>query len=118
MTVLWWAWARMTVYANHFDTDAVVFRLHLQAGMLAVVGLAASTSAAVGPNSAKFVGCCVLLRRLLVSLYARASGSTGRPGHREVRPGHRQQAAAGSGPHQPSSWQQQAAAQKIKDMFK
>jgi len=62
----------MTVYANHFDTDGVVIRLHLQAGMLAVVGLAASTSAAVGPNSAKFVGCCVLLRLLLVSLYARA----------------------------------------------
>jgi len=31
-----------------------------------------STSAAVGPNSAKSVGCCVLLRLLLVSLYARA----------------------------------------------
>ncbi len=42
MTVLWWARARVTVYANHFDTDGVMFRLHLQAGMLAVVGLAAA----------------------------------------------------------------------------
>ena len=50
----------------------VVFRLHLLAGMLAVVGLAASTSAAVGPDSAKSVGCCVLLRVLPVSLDARA----------------------------------------------
>jgi len=49
-----------------------VFRLHLQARMLAVVGLAASTSAAVGPDSAKFAGCCVLLRLLLVSMYTRA----------------------------------------------
>ncbi len=68
----WWARARVTGYANRFDTDGVVFRLHLLAGMLAVVGLAASTSAAVGLDGAKFAGCCVLLRRLRVSLYARA----------------------------------------------
>jgi len=60
----------VTVYANRFDTGGVVFRLHLQAGMLAVVGLAASTSAAVGLDSAKSAGCCVLLRLLLVSLDA------------------------------------------------
>jgi len=28
----------VTGYANRFDTDGVVFRLHLLAGMLAVVG--------------------------------------------------------------------------------
>ncbi len=58
--------------ANRLDTHGAVFRLHRLAGMLAVVGLAASTSAAVGPDSAKSVGCCVLLRVLPVSLDARA----------------------------------------------
>jgi len=29
MTVPWWAWARVTVYTNRFDTDGVVFQLHL-----------------------------------------------------------------------------------------
>jgi len=62
----------VTVYANRFDTGGVVFRLHLQAGMLAVVGLAASTSAAVGAQQRE-------VRRLLRAA-APAAGQPGRLG--------------------------------------
>jgi len=45
---VWWAWAGFTIYANRFDTDDVVYRLAKLTAMLAVVGLAASTTEATG----------------------------------------------------------------------
>lgn len=72
VTVVWWAWASSTLYANRFDTDDLVYRGLKLAGMLAVIGLAASASEATTTRSTVFALCYVALRLLLVGQYARA----------------------------------------------
>ena len=72
LVLAWWAWASSTLYANRFDTDDVVFRLSKLAGMLAVIGLAASVTDLSSTNGRWFAGCYAVLRLLLAAQYARA----------------------------------------------
>ena len=70
---IWWAWAGFTIYANRFDTDDVVYRLAKLTAMLAVVGLAASTTEATGSLATQFALCQATLHLILVALYIRAA---------------------------------------------
>ena len=72
ITVVWWAWASSTLYANRFDTDDVVYRLSKLAGMAAVVVLAAAAPAASGAGGWRFALGYAVLRLILVLQYARA----------------------------------------------
>jgi low temperature requirement protein LtrA len=66
------AWQGFTIYADRFDTDDVVFRLGILAGMLAILGLAMQVpEAAAGAGTGFAVG-YVLLRSLMIALYLRA----------------------------------------------
>ena len=71
-TVVWWSWMSSTLYANRFDHDDVVYRLHKLGGMLAVLGLAAAASDATGKYARLFALCYVAQRLLLLSQYVRA----------------------------------------------
>lgn len=71
-TVVWWSWMSSTLYANRFDHDDAVYRLHKLSGMFIVLGLAASVSGATGKYANTFILCYVGLRLLLLSQYARA----------------------------------------------
>ncbi|WP_433603997.1 low temperature requirement protein A [Dactylosporangium sp. CA-139114] len=65
--VTWWSWVTVTLYANRFDTNDVVYRLAKLASAAAVVGMAASVGDAV-----TFAACYLATRLLLFGLYARA----------------------------------------------
>jgi low temperature requirement protein LtrA len=71
-TVVWWSWMSSTLYANRFDHDDVLFRILKLAGMLAVVGMAASVAEATGTHATAFVLSYVAIRVLLLVQYARA----------------------------------------------
>jgi low temperature requirement protein LtrA len=71
-TAVWWSWVSATLFANRFDHDDVVYRGYKLASMLAVVGMAATATEAVGAKSALFASCYIALRLLLISQYARA----------------------------------------------
>ena len=72
VTVVWWAWASSTLYANRFDTDDVLYRVGKLAGMGAVVVLAASAATAVGSGAWRFALAYAVLRAILVLQYSRA----------------------------------------------
>jgi low temperature requirement protein LtrA len=72
ITVVWWAWASSTLYANRFDTDDVVYRLSKLSAMAAVVVLAAAAPAATGPGAWRFALGYAVLRLILVLQYLRA----------------------------------------------
>jgi low temperature requirement protein LtrA len=66
------AWQGFSFYADRFDTDDVLFRVVILAGMLAVAALAVQVpDVAEGRRSAGFVVAYVTLRTLLVALYLR-----------------------------------------------
>jgi low temperature requirement protein LtrA len=71
-TAVWWSWMSSTLYANRFDHDDVLFRSIKLAGMLAVVGMAASVAEATGKHATAFVLSYVAIRVLLLVQYARA----------------------------------------------
>jgi low temperature requirement protein LtrA len=71
-TAVWWSWVSATLFANRFDHDDLVYRGYKLASMLAVIGMAATATEAVGVRSAMFAGCYIALRLLLLSQYARA----------------------------------------------
>lgn len=71
-TVTWWSWVTITLYANRFDTNDVIYRLAKLGGTAAVMGMAASASAATGPRASTFAISYLATRVLLLALYARA----------------------------------------------
>ncbi len=71
-TVVWWSWMSSTLYANRFDHDDVLYRCLKLAGMLAVVGMAASVSEATTKHTTAFVLSYVAIRLLLLLQYFRA----------------------------------------------
>lgn len=71
-TTVWWSWAGTTLYANRFDHDDIVYRLGKLAGMVAVIGLAASAQGAQGPLRIQFAGCQLVLHAILALQYLRA----------------------------------------------
>jgi low temperature requirement protein LtrA len=67
------AWQGFTFYADRFDTDDVLFRVVLLAGMLAVAALAVHVpDVAEGRREAGFIVAYVALRSLVIGLYLRA----------------------------------------------
>jgi low temperature requirement protein LtrA len=66
------AWQGFSVYADRFDTDDVVFRVVILAGMLAILALAVQVPDAAAGDSAGFAAAYVVLRSLMIGLYLRA----------------------------------------------
>jgi len=69
---VWWVWLSFAYYADLFDTDDLVFRVALMAGMLGSLVLAASIGQAIGETSIAFAATNAALQALLVALYAYA----------------------------------------------
>jgi low temperature requirement protein LtrA len=69
---IWWAWAGFTFYATRFDTDDLVYRVLTLLGMFAVAALATTIPDALSGGQNPFVIGYVLVRVLLLVLYARA----------------------------------------------
>jgi low temperature requirement protein LtrA len=69
---VWWAWVGYTVYADRFDTDDVVHRALVLAGMLAVVAMALSIHDALHGGGARFALAFVAVRGIVLLLNARA----------------------------------------------
>lgn len=67
------AWQGFSIYADRFDTDDLLFRFSLLAGMLAIAALAVQIEdVARGQSSAGFAVAYVTLRSIMLGLYARA----------------------------------------------
>lgn len=71
-TVTWWSWVTITLYANRFDTNDVLYRIVKLASMFAVAVMAASSTEAVGAQAHIFTIGYLATRVLLIVLYARA----------------------------------------------
>jgi low temperature requirement protein LtrA len=64
------AWMSFAYYADQFDTDDTLFRVVILVAMLASVALAVNVGGALEGSSGGFVVASVVLRVLLVGLYA------------------------------------------------
>ena len=69
---VWWAWVGYTVYADRFDTDDLLHRALVLAGMVAVVAMALSVHDALHGGSARFALAFVAVRGIVLLLNARA----------------------------------------------
>jgi low temperature requirement protein LtrA len=69
---VWWAWVGYTVYADRFDTDDLLHRVLVLAGMVAVVAMALSIHDALHGGSAQFAVAFVIVRGIVLLLNARA----------------------------------------------
>jgi low temperature requirement protein LtrA len=69
---VWWAWVGYTVYADRFDTDDLLHRALVLAGMLAVIAMALSIHDALHGGSARFALTFVAVRGIVLLLNARA----------------------------------------------
>ncbi len=65
-----WAWMSFAYYADQFDTDDTLFRVVMLVAMLASAALAVNVGGALEGSPAGFVVANVVLRALLVGLYA------------------------------------------------
>lgn len=72
LTPIWWAWVGFSMYADRFDSDDLVFRLFMVAGMGAVAAMAVSSPAAFEHASTAFALGYVANRLVLVALFVRA----------------------------------------------
>ena len=71
---VWWAWVGFTFYADRFDTDDVVHRLFMLAGMFAVGAMASTIPDAAngGGGTAAFAVAYIAVRVFTIALNARA----------------------------------------------
>jgi low temperature requirement protein LtrA len=69
---IWWAWLGFTVYADRFDTDDLLHRVLMLAGMLAVIAMALSVHDALHGGSTQFALSYVAVRAVVLALNARA----------------------------------------------
>lgn len=71
---VWWSWVGFTFYADRFETADTTYRVLNFAGMLAVTGfsLTLATAFSVKGDTA-FIICYVLVRLVLITLYARSA---------------------------------------------
>src|SRR6266511_1040921 len=67
---IWWAWLGYTVYADRFDTDDLLHRVLVLAGMLAVIAMALSVHDALHGGSAQFALAYVAVRVVVLALNA------------------------------------------------
>jgi low temperature requirement protein LtrA len=65
-----WAWMSFAYYADQFDTDDTLFRVVMLVAMLASAVLAVNVAGALEGSPAGFVVANVVLRTLLIGLYA------------------------------------------------
>ncbi len=71
---VWWSWMGFTFYADRFESLEVTYRILVFAGMLSVAALALNLGAAfTAGGDAPFVFSYVLVRLVLIALYARAA---------------------------------------------
>lgn len=71
-TVVWLSWSQYTLHNNRFDTDDLILRFGKLGAMLAILGAAASMSAATGDKIVPFTCSYALGRVILAGLYYRA----------------------------------------------
>jgi low temperature requirement protein LtrA len=69
---VWWAWVGYTVYADRFDTDDLLHRVLVLAGMLAVIAMALSIHDALHGGAVQFALSFVAVRGIVLLLNARA----------------------------------------------
>jgi low temperature requirement protein LtrA len=69
---VWWVWIGFTLYADRFDSDDIVFRGLMFAGMLGSGALAINVHFAADGSSAGFALSYVAVRIVLLALYDRA----------------------------------------------
>lgn len=72
--VVVWAWVLYTMYANRFDTDDLIFRLAKSGAMLVIAAIAVTVHQLMDGHGGAigFAAGYVVLRLLLLALYARA----------------------------------------------
>ena len=71
---VWWSWVGFTFYADRFESEETTYRVLTFAGMFAVVGLSLTLGNAFSlPGDAAFIVCYVLVRIVLILLYARSA---------------------------------------------
>jgi low temperature requirement protein LtrA len=69
---VWWAWVGYTFYADRFDTDDVLHRVLMLAGMFAVAALASVIPDAAEGSTSGFAVAYVAVRAFVIVLNARA----------------------------------------------
>jgi low temperature requirement protein LtrA len=69
---IWWAWAGFTFYATRFDTDDLIYRVGVLAGMFGVAALASRVPQAFHGHGNSFVIAYIAIRSVIVLLYVRA----------------------------------------------
>ncbi len=65
-----WTWMSFAYYADQYDTDDALFRVVMLVAMLVSAALAVNVGSALGDDATSFVVTNVVLRVLLVGLYA------------------------------------------------
>ncbi len=75
MIVIWWAWTGETFYQNRYVSDDLLHRCLVFLQMFAIASLGISVSQAFGALYVQFTLAYVVIRLLLVVMYARAMGS-------------------------------------------
>jgi low temperature requirement protein LtrA len=69
---VWWAWIGYTFYADRFDSDDVVHRIAMLAGMLAIAALAVNVGNVESGSTTGFALSYVVVRVIVIGLYMRA----------------------------------------------
>lgn len=71
---IWWTWIGFTFYSDRFETDETAYRVSIFIGMFAVAVLALTLKGSFTPQGDfSFVICYVLVRLVLIGLYARSA---------------------------------------------
>jgi low temperature requirement protein LtrA len=71
---VWWSWVGFTFYADRFETEETAYRVLTFAGMLAVTGFSLTLGDAFSlPGDTAFIVCYVLVRLVLIAMYARSA---------------------------------------------
>lgn len=71
---VWWAWIGFTFYADRFESEETAYRVLTFAGMFAVTGFSLTLENAFSAaGDTTFIICYVLMRLVLITLYARSA---------------------------------------------
>jgi low temperature requirement protein LtrA len=70
---VWWAWVGYSFYADRFESDEVIFRLMMFAGMLAMAAVAVNVHGAFQGGERAFTFSYVAVRVILIAFYIRAA---------------------------------------------
>ncbi|MEW6127310.1 MAG: low temperature requirement protein A [Acidobacteriota bacterium] len=70
---VWWAWIGYSFYADRFESDEVIFRVLMFAGMMAMAAVAINVRGAFNGHDVSFAIAYVVVRLILIGLYVRAA---------------------------------------------